>query len=110
MQAQQETNYLRIRVTSRLSLDVDIVLRRALNGLGDLIGVVWADNGAGRNRDIEVVRLDPSSLVERSIGVCDTASAAVADGFEASSQRSAGSVAHDCGRSMDISCNRRKGL
>lgn len=96
MLAQQQTNYLRIRVTARLGLDVDIVLRRALDGLGDLIGIVWADNGAGRNRDVEVVRLDPSSLVERSVGICDTVRAAVANGFEASSQGSAGSVAHGC--------------
>ena len=63
LRASQQINYVRIGVAARLGLDVDIVLRRALDGLGDLIGVVWADNGAGRNRDVKVVRLDPSSLV-----------------------------------------------
>ena len=73
-------NHLRIGVTARFGLDVNIVLRGTQNSLRDLFSVVWANYGAGRNGDVEVVRLDPSSLVERSVGVCDTTRAAVANG------------------------------
>ena len=72
---------------ARLGLDVDAVRGGALDGPGDLLSVVGADDGGGDDGDVEVVGLHPDGVVEGRRGEGDAADAAVAHGLEAGGER-----------------------
>lgn len=89
-----EIRVLRVRVSTRLGLDVDIVGTGALDGSGDVGGIVGTKDGDGGDGDAQVVGLDPGGLVEGGAGVGDAVGASGADGVEARPEGRAGSVAH----------------
>lgn len=83
-------------MATRLGLDVNLILIGALNGGRNILSIIWSNNGNGLDWDVQVVGLDPSSLVQSVAGVRDAADSTLADGVEALLQWCARGITHVC--------------
>lgn len=87
--------HVRIGMPAGLGLHLDVVGGGAFDEAGHVLGRVGPGDGGGTHGDVEVVAVDPGDLVKRSVGIGNTASAAVADGVEAVAQCRTVSLTHD---------------
>lgn len=88
--------HLRIGVSSRLGLHLDVVLGGTLDKARHVLSILRARHGDGLDGDCEVVAINPVDLVQERVWVGDTVGAAIADCIQAALQASrlAGTLAH----------------
>ncbi len=81
-------------MAARLGLDLDIILRRALDDSGHIVGGVWPDNGGRIHVDGEVVWLNPVFLIQGVVREGHTARSPIADIAQTGLERGAVRLAH----------------